>query len=166
MGQKTQRYTKYKMQSIKLAAKVFDISPQQQQWLTNHLGHTVDVHKIHYRQISGVIEPVDISKLVLLTVYGLTVKNACRKLTDITLEEYWMEAKLKEVHEYFRECLNTNTTPGRKDCNMAIEKNRANEGAIQYRPWESLKKKVWSIIQKQKINHFDIFYYIGLKPYL
>uniref|UniRef100_A0A8W8MKN2 Uncharacterized protein n=1 Tax=Magallana gigas TaxID=29159 RepID=A0A8W8MKN2_MAGGI len=67
-------------------AQVFDISPQQQQWLTNHLGHTLDIHKIHYRQTSGIIERVDISKLMLLTEYGLTGKYAGKKLTDITLE--------------------------------------------------------------------------------
>lgn len=196
-------------------AQVFDISPQQQQWLTNHLGHTLDIHKIHYRQTSGIIERVDISKLMLLTEYGLTGKYAGKKLTDITLEEIsaeimsgpsepldevtsavniaentleedvppeldnlveeadlqeeeeeetsiqrkktssstrikWTEAELEEVKEYFRECLNTNTTPGRITCNMAIEKSRANGGSIQYRPWETLKKKVWNLIQKQK----------------
>uniref|UniRef100_A0A8W8MQQ1 Uncharacterized protein n=1 Tax=Magallana gigas TaxID=29159 RepID=A0A8W8MQQ1_MAGGI len=68
-------------------AQVFDISPQQQQWLTNHLGHTLDIHKIHYRQTSGIIERVDISKLMLLTEYGLTGKYPGKKLTDITLEE-------------------------------------------------------------------------------
>lgn len=66
--------------------QVFDISPQQQQWLTNHLGHTLDIHKIHYRQTSGIIERVDISKLMLLTEYGLTGKYAGKKLADITLE--------------------------------------------------------------------------------
>lgn len=66
--------------------QVFDISPQQQQWLTNHLGHTLDIHKIHYRQTSVIIERVDISKLMLLTEYGLTGKYTGKKFTDITLE--------------------------------------------------------------------------------
>jgi hypothetical protein len=65
---------------------VFDISPHQQQWLTNHLGHSLDVHKIHYRQTSGLIERVDISKLMLLTEYGLAGKYAGRRLEEITLE--------------------------------------------------------------------------------
>lgn len=69
-----------------LCFQVFDISPQQQQWLTNHLGHTLDIHKIHYRQTTGIIERVDISKLMLLTEYGLTGKYAGKTLTDITLE--------------------------------------------------------------------------------
>jgi hypothetical protein len=38
----------------------------------------------------------------------------------------WTEAELEEVKEYFRECLISNTTPGRITCNMWIEESRAN----------------------------------------
>lgn len=73
-----------------------------------------------------------------------------RKKTSSSTRIKWTEAELEEVKKYFRENLNTHTTPGRITCNMAIEKSRANGGSIQYRPWETLKKKVWNLIQKQK----------------
>jgi hypothetical protein len=66
--------------------QVFDLSPQQMMWLTNHLGHTMDVHKIHYRLTSGLIERVDIAKMMLMQEHGLISTYAGRKLEDIDLK--------------------------------------------------------------------------------
>ena len=62
----------------------------------------------------------------------------------------WTAEEIEEVMSYFKECIEAHTTPGRKECNMAKEKSKQNGGSIQFRPWETLKKKVWNIIQKQK----------------
>ena len=67
------------------SSQIFDLSPIQQQWLVNHLGHSLDVHKIHYRQTSGVIERVDISKLMLMQEFNLAGQYAGKKLDEIEL---------------------------------------------------------------------------------
>lgn len=59
---------------------------QEQQWLMNHLGHSLDIHKIHYRQTSGVIERVDIAKLMLLQEFDIAGKYAGKKLGDIDMQ--------------------------------------------------------------------------------
>ena len=63
--------------------QIFDLSPTEQQWLTNHLGHSMDVHKIHYRQTAGLIERVDLAKLMLIQEFNVTAKYAGQKLSDI-----------------------------------------------------------------------------------
>jgi len=65
--------------------QIFDLSPQEQQWLVNHLGHSLDVHKIHYRQTSGIIERVDIAKLMLMQEFNVAGKYAGKKLENIDL---------------------------------------------------------------------------------
>ena len=56
-------------------------------WVLNHFGHTLDVHKIHYRQTSSVIERVEIAKILLLQDYGRVQDFHNKKLSDIQLTE-------------------------------------------------------------------------------
>lgn len=51
-------------------------------WLCNHLGHTSIVHETHYRATSGLIERVEIAKLLLLqenNVRGTATCTECMK---------------------------------------------------------------------------------------
>ncbi|XP_055959525.1 uncharacterized protein LOC126808789 [Patella vulgata] len=68
-------------------AQIFDLSNNQQQWLLNHLGHSMDVHRVHYRQTSGLIERIDMAKLMLMQEFNLTSKYAGKRLEDIQLNE-------------------------------------------------------------------------------
>ena len=66
----------------------------EQHWLTNHLGHTMDIHKIHYRQTAGVIERVDLAKLMLMQELNITGKYAGKKLSDIQLPGLYIGTKI------------------------------------------------------------------------
>ena len=46
--------------------KVMGLDDQQLKWLQRHMGHTERVHLQHYRATSGLIERIDIAKLMLL----------------------------------------------------------------------------------------------------
>ena len=63
-----------------------DITENQRQWILDHLGHTFDVHRMHYRQTSDLIERVQISKLLLIQDFGMVNKFVGKKLDDIQLE--------------------------------------------------------------------------------
>jgi len=39
-------------------------------------------------------------------------------------------------------------TPGQKQIKRAISDSKANKGIIHKRHWETIKKKVWNLIQK------------------
>lgn len=64
----------------------FDISSQEMQWVCDHLGHTLDVHKTHYRSVSDVLERVEIAKLLLIQDMNLVGKFHGQKLKDIHVE--------------------------------------------------------------------------------
>ncbi|XP_021345084.1 uncharacterized protein LOC110445054, partial [Mizuhopecten yessoensis] len=66
--------------------QAIDITPQQQQWIVDHLGHTLDVHKIHYKCTSDMIERVDIAKLLLMMDNRLLGKFKGKRLEDIQLD--------------------------------------------------------------------------------
>jgi len=46
----------------------------------------MDVHKIHYRQTSGIIERVDIAKMMIIQENNLVGKYAGMKIGDIQLD--------------------------------------------------------------------------------
>ncbi|XP_033725163.1 uncharacterized protein LOC117315128 [Pecten maximus] len=64
-----------------------DVTPQQQQWIVDHLGHTLDVHKIHYKCTSDMIERVDIAKLLLMMDNRLLGKFKGKRLEEFQLDE-------------------------------------------------------------------------------
>lgn len=55
------------------------------EWLLNHLGHTGDVHKEHYRQMSGLVERVYISKLLLVQDMNMTNKFTNQDLVQMDI---------------------------------------------------------------------------------
>ncbi|ESO94384.1 hypothetical protein LOTGIDRAFT_175460 [Lottia gigantea] len=74
--------------------QVMDLNNNQMDWLCKHLGHTKRVHKDHYQQMSGFIERVKISKLLLVQDLNLTSKLAGKKLDDISLEDLILEGSV------------------------------------------------------------------------
>ena len=59
---------------------------QQQRYLTNHLGHNMDVHALYYRATSDVIERLDLAKIILLMDKGKIGDYRGRRIEDITME--------------------------------------------------------------------------------
>lgn len=58
----------------------------ERQWVVDHLGHTMNVHQVHYRQTSDVLERVDIAKILLIQDMGLVAKYKGQKIQDIQIE--------------------------------------------------------------------------------
>ncbi|XP_052085092.1 uncharacterized protein LOC127722235 [Mytilus californianus] len=68
-------------------AQVLDLKENQLTWLCNHLGHTKKVHLEHYRQMSGFIERVEISKILLIQDMNLTEKFKGKTLKDVSMKD-------------------------------------------------------------------------------
>lgn len=68
---------------ISIIFQVINLRPNELQWLCSHLGHTTRVHMEHYRQMSGFIERVKISKVLLLQDMNLTEKMVGKSLDEI-----------------------------------------------------------------------------------
>ena len=54
--------------------------------MLDHLGHTMNVHKVHYRQMGPSIERLTIAKMLLVHDNGLMEKYNGQKMVDIPLE--------------------------------------------------------------------------------
>ena len=54
--------------------------------MVDHLGHTMDVHRVHYRQTSDLLERVDVAKILLIQDMGLVSKYRGKRIEDIQLE--------------------------------------------------------------------------------
>lgn len=55
-------------------------------YVCNHLGHTQKIHDQYYCQTSGLIERIDIAKLMLIQEHNLVSTYANKKLEEIQLE--------------------------------------------------------------------------------
>jgi len=62
---------------------MMNLDNHQLDWVCNHLGHKRSVHKEHYRQMSGLVERVYVSKLLLIQDLNLTQKFKGQNITDI-----------------------------------------------------------------------------------
>lgn len=58
----------------------------QLKWLCNHLGHTGKLHETHYRATSGLIERVEIAKLLLIQENNMAGQFAGQDLSEIQFE--------------------------------------------------------------------------------
>ena len=56
------------------------------EWVCDHLGHTLDIHRTHYRAMSEVIEKVKIAKLLMVQDLGRVGQNVGKNLDNMTLE--------------------------------------------------------------------------------
>ncbi|OWF39284.1 hypothetical protein KP79_PYT22704 [Mizuhopecten yessoensis] len=64
-----------------------DTNESEMQWILQHLGHTMDVHKTHYRQTSDLLERVEVAKVLLIQDFGMVHKFVGKQLKDIQMEE-------------------------------------------------------------------------------
>lgn len=59
----------------------------ERQWVIDHLGHTMNVHREHYRQTSDLLERVEVAKILLIQDLNLVGKFHGKKLKDIQLDD-------------------------------------------------------------------------------
>lgn len=62
---------------------MLDLESGQLEWLSNHLGHTVDIHRSFYRLQESTIEMAKVSKVLLAVDSGKVSKYKGKKLDDI-----------------------------------------------------------------------------------
>jgi hypothetical protein len=68
----------------------FDLTTQEMEWVCDHLGHNINVHRTHYRAMSDSIERIKIAKLLLAQDLGVVGENHGKDLDSITFEG-WFE---------------------------------------------------------------------------
>ena len=61
------------------------MSRSQLDWVCDHLGHTMDVHRTHYRARSDILERIEVAKILLMQDNGLTSKYVGKRIEDIQI---------------------------------------------------------------------------------
>ena len=62
--------------------QLLDMNNAELEWVTEHLGHTPDVHKTWYRQEASTVELTKVAKLLIAKDNNVNFKN--KKMRDIT----------------------------------------------------------------------------------
>jgi hypothetical protein len=66
--------------------QIVNLTPGEQEWLSNHLGHEVHIDKDYYRANDAVLEIAKISRLLMVADSGHMAQYAGKSLTDIGVE--------------------------------------------------------------------------------
>jgi hypothetical protein len=61
------------------------MSPVETEWLSNHMGHTLNIHKNFYRLQDSVIEMAKVSRLLMAVDKGELSKYQGKGLQDINV---------------------------------------------------------------------------------
>jgi len=63
-----------------------DLRDNEKEWLSEHLGHTLNVHKSHYRLQEPIIELSHMSRLLIAIELGQCAQFVGKKLSDIFVD--------------------------------------------------------------------------------
>ncbi|XP_070193306.1 uncharacterized protein [Littorina saxatilis] len=69
-------------------SQLFDLNPGELEWLSNHMGHDLNIHKDFYRLHNSTIEIAKVSRLLMAIDSGNAAKFVGKRLEDITLDEF------------------------------------------------------------------------------
>ena len=78
----TTRLRKY----VATMMQLYDLNHNELDWLSNHLGHSMNIHKHHYRQHTATIEMGEVARLLMQVEDGQTADHSGRSVDDITLD--------------------------------------------------------------------------------
>ncbi|XP_065943060.1 uncharacterized protein [Magallana gigas] len=78
-------------------AQALNLNDTEMKYICNHLGHTQKVHDLVFRQTSGMIERLDIAKLMLIQEFNVVGKYQNKKLSEIQFDELGtLERKIQD----------------------------------------------------------------------
>ena len=69
-------------------SQIFDLNSGELEWLSNHMGHDLNIHKDFYRLHDSTIEIAKVSRLLMAIDSGKAARFAGKQLTEISLEEF------------------------------------------------------------------------------
>jgi hypothetical protein len=68
---------------VSIYLQLVDLKDTEREWLAEHLGHTLGVHKSHYRLQEPIIEMAQLSRLLIAVEAGHASQFVGKKLSDI-----------------------------------------------------------------------------------
>lgn len=87
-------------------SQLFDLTSGELEWLSNHMGHDLNIHKDFYRLHESTIEMTKVSKLLLAVDKGEASKFAGKQLDEIDLND--METDVAKPSQLETDNMETN----------------------------------------------------------
>jgi hypothetical protein len=81
--------------------QLFDLNNGEMEWLANHMGHDIKIHKDFYRLHDSTIEIAKVSRLLLAIDAGKAAKFKGKGLEDINIDGIILFLFLVNEHIYF-----------------------------------------------------------------
>ncbi|XP_062575025.1 uncharacterized protein LOC134236887 [Saccostrea cucullata] len=138
--------------------QALDVTPQQQKWIIDHMGHTLDVHNIHYRCTSDIIERSDIAKLLMLMDRKQVGYFKNKRLEEISLEELIEEPDEANdtVDENDDRFLNTDDGERQEEeefiPNLLEDEEEEIPVKSRKKKKASFTRKKWTVAEEEEIN--------------
>lgn len=141
---------------IATVSQIVDLdSKNELEWLANHMGHTLSVHRKYYRLQEQTLELAKVSKLLIAADCGIIHRYAGKTLDDITLEEIQLDKSEEEDCDE-QDCSSSEecqerTPPKIKDSKQKQKEQKQSEKDTEYvcsnakkctrRPWKEEDKQ-------------------------
>ena len=91
-------------------SQLFDLNHGELEWLSNHMGHDLNIHKDFYRLHDSTIEIAKVSRLLMAIDTGNASQFVGKQLTEISLDDFCYENIDKPVETDRLERSDTNAT--------------------------------------------------------
>lgn len=91
-------------------SQLFDLNQGELEWLSNHMGHDLNIHKDFYRLHDSTIEMAKVSRLLMAVDSGKAAEFVGKKLTDINLNDFHLDGIENEDKERMKTYVADNET--------------------------------------------------------
>ena len=83
---------------VATVTQIVSLEKEELEWVADHLGHNIEVHRSFYRLQESTLEVSKVSKLLLAIESGNTNTIAGKKLSDITIEHCFPDESFTDVN--------------------------------------------------------------------
>nr|XP_034315953.1 uncharacterized protein LOC117685616 [Crassostrea gigas] len=139
-------------------AQALNLNDTEMKYICNHLGHTQKVHDLVYRQTSGMIERLDIAKLMLIQEFNVVGKYQNKKLSEIQFDELGtLERKIQDQDQEQQDTENAADQGKNVDDDIDIE----DDFTVCRKKAKKSERVRWSPAEEEEIKKYFSRYFEG-----
>lgn len=121
------------------------------------MGHTMEVHELHYRSTSGLIERLEIAKLMVMQECNVVGKFHGKSLKDITFEDILDKEDISPTQG---EATRGEETPSVEDTSLSLDDMEEDVLVSRRKPKKSVRK-AWTKEEEEEMKKYFKTYYDG-----
>ena len=138
---------------IATVSQLISLEKEELEWLADHLGHSIEVHREFYRLQESTLEICKVSKLLMAIESGAIHKLVGKKLSDIEVEHCFPEEEQSnEPHnlEGLDDPENCSSTQHCEEVLSILEEPKSRDEVIEKSKMKSIQHKEVNLLKKKK----------------